>query len=75
MIVPIVYTVVFLLVFFVASVVAVRRSPCEDHTDPDTFWPLTGFALIWPITIPLTATMLLLMGIAKLAEKLAGGAK
>ena len=75
MIVPIVYTVVFLLVFFVASVAAVRRSPCEDPTDPDTFWSSALFALIWPITIPLTATMLLLMGIAKLAEKLARGAK
>ena len=75
MIVPIVYTVVFLLVFFVASVAAVRRSPCKDPTDPDTFWSSAVFALICPIAIPLTATMLLLRGIAKLAEKLAGGAK
>lgn len=75
MIVPIVYIVLFLLTFFVASIVVARCSRCDDPTNPDTFWLLVSSALMWPITIPLTAAILFLIGIAKLAEKIAGGAK
>lgn len=75
MIVPIVYIVVFLLTFFAASFAVARYSRCDNPTDPDTLWLLVPSALMWPITVPLFAAILLLVGIAKLAEKMAGGAK
>ena len=74
MIVPIIYVVVFLLTFFMASF-AVARYYCEDPTDPGTFFLLVGYALMWPVTVPLFAAIFLLMGIAMLAEKLSGGTK
>ena len=74
MIVPIVYIVVFLLTFFAASF-AVARCSCDDPTRPDTFLLLVASALAWPVTVPLIAAILLLMGIAILAKKLTGGAK
>lgn len=69
------YIVVFLLLFFAASFAVARWSREKDPTDPDTFLLLVGFALAWPVTVPLTAAIFLLMGIALLANKLAGGAK
>lgn len=75
MIVLIVYVVVFLLVFFVASAAVARCCPCSNPTDPEEFLGLAAYALAWPITIPLTAAILLLFGIARLAEELTGGAK
>ena len=68
------YIVLFLLLFFAASF-AVARWSREDPTAPNTFLLLVGFALAWPVTVPLTAAIFLLMGIALLANKLAGGAK
>lgn len=70
----IVYIVVFLLVFFVASF-AVARWSSHDPTDPDTFLLLVGAALAWPVTVPLTAAIFLLFGIAMLANKLSGDSK
>lgn len=75
MIVPIIYVVVFLLTFFVASFAVARYCRCDDPTDPGTFFLLVGFALVWPVTVPLIAAILFLVGIAKLAEELSGGAK
>lgn len=75
MIVPIVYVVVFLLTFFAASFAVARYCLCDDPTDPGTFYLLVGFALVWPVTVPLFAAIFLLMGIAMLAEKLSGGTK
>ena len=75
MIVPIIYVVVFLLTFFAASFAVARYCYGDDPTDPGTFFLLVGVALVWPVTVPLFAAIFLLMGIAMLAEKLAGGAK
>jgi hypothetical protein len=74
-IVPIVYIVVFLLTFFAASFAVARYCHGEDPIKPETFFLLAGYALMWPVTVPLFAAILLLMGIAILAEKLTGGAK
>lgn len=71
----IVYMVVFLLAFFVASFAVARCSSCANPTDLDAFLLLVAVALAWPITVPLFAAIFLLVGIAKLAEKIAGGAK
>ena len=71
----IVYVVGFLLTFFVASLAVARCCRRDDPTDPDTFFPLVAFALAWPLMVPLTAAILLLLGIAMLAEELTGGAK
>ena len=65
----VVYIGVFLLSFFAESFV-VSRYTCEDPTSPDTFFPLVGLALAWPITIPFAAIIFLLIGIAKLAIEL-----
>jgi hypothetical protein len=68
------YMVVFLFTFFAASFIVSRYS--YDHpTDPPIFLLLTGGSLIWPITVPLAVLILLLLGIAELAVRLAGGAK
>ena len=75
MIVPIVYIVVFLLTFFAASFAVARYSCCDDPADPETFFLLVAFALMWPVMVPLLAATFLLMGIAMLAKKLTGGAK
>lgn len=74
MIVCIVYVVVFLLVFFAASFAGARCS-CYDPTRPDMLLLLVALALLWPVSVPLTAAIFLLMGIAILAKKLTGGAK
>lgn len=66
------YIAVFLLTFFVASIV-VTRFGCDDPTSPDTFLPLVAFALVWPVTVPVTAVIFILVCIAKLAIKLSGG--
>ena len=71
----IVYMVVFLLAFFVASFAVARCSSCDNPTDPDTFLLLVAVALAWPLTVPLTAAISLLFGVAMLAEKLTRGAK
>lgn len=71
----IVYVVGFLLTFFVASFAVARCCWCADPTDLDTFFLLVAFALARPLTVPLTAAILLLLGIAMLANGLAGGAK
>ena len=71
----IVYVVGFLLTFFMASCAVARYCWHADPTDPETFFPLVAFVLVWPLTVPLTAAILLLLGIAMLAEELTGGAK
>lgn len=71
----IVYIVIFLLTFFAASFAVARCSYWDDPTDPDTFLRLVAVALAWPFTVPLTAAIFLLLGIAMLANKLSGGAK
>ena len=71
----IVYIVVFLITFFAASFAVARYSYYDDPTDPDTFLLLVAAALAWPFTVPLTAAIFFLLGIAMLAESLAGGAK
>ena len=71
----IVYIVGFLLTFFAASFAVARYSCYRDPTDPGTFLLLVGYALVWPISVPWTAAGFLLLGIAMLAKKLAGGAE
>ena len=68
------YAVVFLFTFFVASFV-VSRYTYDDPTHPPTLLLLAGASLAWPITIPLVSAILLLIGIAKLAIRMARGAK
>lgn len=75
MIVCIVYVVVFLLTFFVASFAVARYSYRDNPTDPVVFWLLVPFALAWPIMVPITVAIIFLVCIAKLAEELSGGAK
>lgn len=70
----IVYAVVSLLTFFVASFM-VSRYTYDDPTNPPTFLLLAGASLVWPITVPLAAAILLFLGIATLAIRLARGAK
>lgn len=77
MIVPIVYIVGFLLTFFAASFAVARYCRCDDPADPDMFLPdmflpVVMFTLAWPISVPLTAAIFLLLGIATLAIKMAG---
>ena len=71
----IIYIVGLLLTFFAASLVVAIYCRFYDPTEPETFGPLVGYALVWPITIPFTAAIVLLLGIAMLAKKLAGGAE
>lgn len=68
------YIVVLLFTFFAASFMVARYS-YEDPTDPPTLLLLACASLMWPITIPLAAAIILLIYIAKLATELAGGAK
>lgn len=70
----IVYVVVCLFTFFVASFM-VSRYTYDDPTHQPTFLLLAGASLVWPITILLAASLLLLLCIAKLAIRLARGAK
>ena len=65
------YAVVSLVVFLVESFVAVRYSFADPLDDPEICLMLVGLSLIWPITVPLFAAILLLIGTAKLAKKLA----
>ena len=69
------YIIGLLFTFFAASLVVALFSRFSDPTEPDTFGPLVGYALVWPIAVPLTAAGLLLLGIAMLAKKLAGDAE
>ena len=66
------YMVIVLFTFFAASFIVARHT-YECPTDPPVFLLLTGASLIWPITIPLAALILLLPGIAQLAVRLSGG--
>ena len=68
------YIVVFFFTFFAGSFMVARFGD-ESPTAPSIFLMLVGASLIWPITIPLTTAILLLICIAKLAIKLSGGAK
>ena len=68
------YIVVFVFAFFAGSFILVRYGH-EDPTEPSNFSLLVGASLIWPITIPLTTTVLLLLCIAKLAINLSEGMK
>lgn len=70
----IVYAVVSLFTFFVASFM-VSRYTYDDPTNPPTLLLLAGASLMWPITIPLALSLLLLLCIATLAIRLARGAK
>ena len=65
------YIVVFIFTFFAGSFM-VARCTYESPTHPTNFTLLMGASLIWPITLPLTGAIFLLLGIACLAEKLAG---
>lgn len=71
----IVYIVMVLLTFFVASFAVAHWSWCDDPTDPDTFLLLVGVSLVWPVAILLIMVILPLFGIAMLAKKLSGGAR
>lgn len=70
----IVYVVVCLFTFFAGNFF-VARYGYEDPTEPSNLLLLAGASLVWPITVPLALAILLLFGIAKLAVRLAGGAK
>lgn len=67
----IVYIVVSMLVLFAGSIIFARCG-WGDPTTPNTFGPLVGTALAWPITVPFIALGLLFFGIATLAKKLSG---
>lgn len=69
-----VYIVVLSFTFFAGSFMVARHGH-EDPTEPSNFFTLVGASLMWPITIPLVAAILLLLGMAKLAERLSGGTK
>jgi hypothetical protein len=71
----IVYVVGFLLALFAGSFTIARCCPWDSPTEPDTFLLLMAAALAWPLTFPLVLAIILLLGIARLAEKLAGGAE
>lgn len=71
---PVAYIAVFLFTFFMGSFAVARYGP-DKPTDPIPFLLLVGSALVWPVTVPLTSAILLLIGIAKFAIKLSGGAK
>lgn len=64
------YIAVFIFTFFAGSFL-IARITCESPTEPDNFLLLMGMSLVWPIALPLTVTVFLLFGIARLAEKLA----
>lgn len=68
------YIVVFLFIFFAASLMVARYGN-ESPTEPPTFLALVAASLLWPITLPLTMVIILLIFIAKLAVILSGGAK
>lgn len=68
------YIAVFLFTFFAESFLFARHLHA-DPTEPLNFLMLVGLSLVWPITIPLTTAIPLLVYIAKFATKLAGGAK
>ena len=70
----VVYIVVLLFVFFAASFIVARYSN-DGPTDTPNFILLVGASLAWPISVPLTAAILLLFYVAKLADRLSGGAK
>ena len=66
------YIVVFVFTFFDGSFMVARFNH-EDPTDPLNFGMLVGTSLIWPITIPLITTIMLLFCVAKFAMRLSGG--
>jgi hypothetical protein len=68
------YIVAFLFTFFAASFLVARYN-YEDPTEPLNFLLLVGASLIWPISVPLTIAIMLLLFIAKLAVGLSRGAE
>lgn len=68
------YIAVFLFTFFAGSFL-VARSTHMSPTEPTNFALLVGSLLVWPLALPLAGAIFLLIGIAMLAEKLAGGSK
>lgn len=68
----VVYIVIFLFTFFAGSFMVARYGD-ESPTKPLNFLMLVGASLIWPITVPLTLGIILLLSIAKLATILSGG--
>lgn len=69
----VVYIVVFLFTFFAGSFMVSLNK--DNPTNPHTFLMLVGASLVWPITVPLTVSILILLVIAKLAITLSGGGK
>lgn len=65
------YIVVFVVTFFAGSFL-IARCTYESPTHPTNFTLLVGVSLVWPITLPLTGAIFLLLGIACLASRLAG---
>lgn len=66
-----VYIAVFVFTFFAASFL-IARCPYESPTEPVNFTLSVGVSLVWPITVPLAVTIILLLGIASWAKRLAG---
>ena len=71
------YIVVFVFTFFAGSFLLARYGSESDEspTEPENFLMLVGASLIWPLTVPLTTAIMLLIYIAKWATRLSGGAK
>lgn len=65
------YIAVFVFTFFAASFL-ISRCTYESPTEPVNFTLLVGLSLVWPITLPLGGAIILLLGIASLAKRLAG---
>ena len=65
----VVYIVVFLYTFFVACFMVARYADASPM-EPSNFLILVGASLIWPITLPLTVVITLLLFVAELATKL-----
>ena len=66
-----VYIAVFVFTFFAASFL-IARCTYESPTEPCNFTLSVGVSLVWPITVPLAGAIILLLGIASLANRLAG---
>ena len=66
-----VYIAVFAFTFFAASFL-IARCTHESPTEPFNFTLLVGVSLVWPLTVPLAVAIILLLGIASLAKRLAG---
>ena len=64
------YIAVFIFTFSAGSFL-VARFTHESPTSPTNFGLLVGASLIWPITLPLSVVIFMLLCIAWLADNLA----